>query len=62
VTDATTGQLIVLGDPAAAACEGDFCVIPDHHEQAVVNRRLDDDAVCRVQPASATVMSATVTP
>jgi hypothetical protein len=34
-----------LGDPAAAACEGDFCVIPDHYEQAVINRRLDEDAV-----------------
>ncbi|MGX5680241.1 hypothetical protein [Schumannella luteola] len=34
-----------LGDPAAAACEGDFCEIPDHHTQAVVNRKLDDDAV-----------------
>lgn len=28
-----------------AVCEGDFCEIPDHHEQAVVNRRLDEDAV-----------------
>ena len=28
-----------------AACEGDFCEIPDHHEQAVVNRRLDEDDV-----------------
>lgn len=34
-----------LGDASAAACEGDFCAIPDHHTQAVVNRRLDDDAV-----------------
>jgi hypothetical protein len=37
--------LHTLGDPAAAACEGDFCAIPDHHEQAVVNRRLDEDLV-----------------
>lgn len=37
--------LMALGDPAAAACEGDFCAIPDHHTQAVVNRKLDDDAV-----------------
>lgn len=34
-----------VGDPAAATCEGDFCAIPDHHTQAVVNRKLDDDAV-----------------
>lgn len=34
-----------LGDPAAAFCEGDFCEIPDHHTQAVVNKKLDDDAV-----------------
>ncbi|MEP6482627.1 MAG: hypothetical protein ABJA94_11550 [Rhodoglobus sp.] len=34
-----------LGDSSAAACEGDFCAIPDHHTQAVVNRKLDDDAV-----------------
>lgn len=34
-----------LGDPTAAACEGDFCAIPQNHTQAVVNRKLDDDAV-----------------
>ena len=34
-----------LGDPNAASCEGDLCAIPEHHTQAVVNRRLDDDAV-----------------
>jgi hypothetical protein len=38
-------SLEVLGDPAAAVCDGDFCAIPDHHTQAVVNRKLDDDAV-----------------
>lgn len=48
--DAATMPLAVisleqLGDPTAAACEGEFCAIPDHHEQAVVNRALDDDAV-----------------
>ncbi|MHC5796001.1 hypothetical protein ACVXZ4_07550 [Lacisediminihabitans sp. FW035] len=37
--------LTLVGDPTAAACEGDFCAIPDHHEQAVVNRRLDEDLV-----------------
>ena len=48
--DATTLPLPIikleqLGDPLAAACEGDFCVIPEHHEQAVINRKLDEDAV-----------------
>lgn len=38
-------RLTPLGDPQAASCEGDFCAIPEHHTQAVVNRRLDDDAV-----------------
>lgn len=37
--------LTLVGDPTAAACEGDFCAIPAHHEQAVVNRRLDEDLV-----------------
>lgn len=34
-----------LGAPSADACVGDFCAIPEHHTQAVVNRKLDDDAV-----------------
>lgn len=34
-----------LGDPTAASCEGEFCVVPEHHTQAIVNRRLDHDAV-----------------
>ncbi|MEJ1231325.1 MAG: hypothetical protein WDM88_12880 [Galbitalea sp.] len=37
--------LTIVGDPAAAVCEGDFCEIPDHHEQSIVNRRLDADAI-----------------
>jgi len=37
--------LLIVGDPTAAACEGDFCEIPDHHQQAVVNRALDSDLV-----------------
>jgi hypothetical protein len=49
VTDAVTTPLTIpltlVGDPTAAACVGDFCSIPDHHEQAVVNRRLDEDLV-----------------
>ncbi|MCU1524855.1 MAG: hypothetical protein JWO18_1749 [Microbacteriaceae bacterium] len=45
MTDAMTMPLQIIGDPNAAVCDGDFCEIPDHHEQAVVNRRLDEDAV-----------------
>ena len=37
--------LTPLGDSSAASCDGDFCAIPEHHTQAVVNRQLDDDAV-----------------
>lgn len=29
----------------AEACEGDVCVIPAHHGQHIVNRRLDEDLV-----------------
>jgi hypothetical protein len=45
MTDPTTSPLTLLGDLSAAVCEGDFCEIPDHHEQAIVNRRLDEDAI-----------------
>jgi len=38
-------KLEQLGDPTAAACEGDFCAIPEHHEQAIINRRLDSDEI-----------------
>ena len=38
-------KLVALGETDAAACVGDFCEIPDHHTQAVVNRKLDEDAV-----------------
>ncbi len=42
---ASSIPLVTLGDPEAAACEGDFCVVPEHPTHAVVARRLDDDAV-----------------
>lgn len=49
MTDAVTARqpitLQPLGDATAAACEGDFCVLPDNFTQAAVNRKLDDDAV-----------------
>jgi len=37
--------LTPLGDAAAAVCDGDFCVVPVHHTQAVVNKKLDEDRV-----------------
>ena len=40
-TPATIAPLQMLGDADAAACEGEFCAIPDHHEQAIINRRVD---------------------
>ena len=40
-----TQPLLIVGDAGAAVCEGDFCEIPEHHEQAVVNRALDSDRV-----------------
>ena len=41
----TPKPLLIVGDPTAAACEGDFCAIPDHHQQAIVNRKLDSDDI-----------------
>jgi hypothetical protein len=38
-------KLVPFGDADAAVCDGDFCEIPDHHTQAVINRKLDEDAV-----------------
>lgn len=40
-----TQPLLIVGAADADACEGDFCAIPAHHEQAVVNRALDADRV-----------------
>ena len=34
-----------LGESDAAVCEGDFCEIPAHHEQAIMNRRVDEDLI-----------------
>ncbi|MCW2748920.1 MAG: hypothetical protein JWR83_30 [Aeromicrobium sp.] len=45
MTDPITSPLTLLGDSSGAVCEGEFCEIPEHHEQAIVNRRLDDDRV-----------------
>jgi hypothetical protein len=43
--DAAPKPLTILGDLDAAVCEGDFCEIPDHHEQAIVNAHVDDDRI-----------------
>ena len=43
--DAATKPLTILGDANAAVCDGDFCEIPDHHEQAIVNARVDDGRI-----------------
>ncbi|MBW4032116.1 MAG: hypothetical protein HIU88_05570 [Acidobacteria bacterium] len=43
--EVTTPKLQLLGDPEAAACIGEFCEIPAHHEQAVINRRIDSDLI-----------------
>jgi hypothetical protein len=40
-----TQPLLIVGSPDAAACEGDVCEIPQHHEQAIVNRAIDSDRV-----------------
>jgi hypothetical protein len=37
--------LVALGSLNAASCEGDFCVVPEHHTQAVVNRKVDEGLV-----------------
>ena len=44
MTDAA-GPLTIVGDPNAASCDGEFCGVPVHDEQAIVNRRLDEDQV-----------------
>lgn len=45
MTDQTTSPLTMVGDANAAVCVGDVCEIPDHHEQSIVNRRLDEDRI-----------------
>jgi hypothetical protein len=31
--------------PAAESCDGEVCAIPDHHTQAVINRKVDEDLI-----------------
>ncbi|MEZ5190760.1 MAG: hypothetical protein R2717_07915 [Schumannella sp.] len=40
----TPPPLKIMGD-AAASCESEVCELPEHREHAIVNRRLDEDAV-----------------
>ncbi len=45
MTDAATTPLKIIGELSAGVCEGDFCEIPEHHEAAIINRRLDADEI-----------------
>jgi hypothetical protein len=45
MTDAGLTPLQILGDLDAASCDGDVCILPEHREHAIMNRRLDEDAV-----------------
>jgi hypothetical protein len=45
MTDAALTPFVMVGDPAAEACDGDVCVIPAHPEHGIINRRLDDDNI-----------------
>lgn len=38
-------KLEILGDTDSESCDGEFCEIPPHHEQAVMNRRVDSDLI-----------------
>ncbi len=38
-------KLRLVGEADAAVCDGDFCELPAHREQAVMNRRVDSDTV-----------------
>ena len=40
-----TQPLLIVGDADAARCDGDYCEIPEHHQQAVVNRAIDSDRI-----------------
>ncbi len=47
VPDAGTAapKLQLVGDVDADACVGEFCELPAHREQAVMNRRVDADQI-----------------
>jgi hypothetical protein len=35
----------IIADPAAAPSDGDVGELSEHHEHAIINRRLDEDLV-----------------
>jgi len=45
VTEPQTASITLLPLGGAEVCEGDFCEIPPHHEQHVMNNRVDSDRV-----------------
>jgi hypothetical protein len=45
IVDLPILDLEIVGDRDAASCVGDFCTVPDHHTQAVVNRRIDEGEI-----------------
>lgn len=45
MTDASHTPLQVLGEPDAVPVDGAVTELPEHHEHAIMNRRLDEDAV-----------------
>ena len=45
MTEPIPMPLQILGNPDAASCDGDVCVLPEHRDHAIMNRRLDEDLV-----------------
>jgi hypothetical protein len=45
MTDASKPTVQVVEDLDSASGDGDHEVLPEHHEHAIMNRRLDEDAV-----------------
>lgn len=45
MTDASHTPLPTLGDPDAVPSDGDPAELTEHLEHAIMNRRLDEDAV-----------------
>jgi hypothetical protein len=43
--ESTAPKLQRVGEANAEACVGEFCELPAHREQAVINRRVDNDQI-----------------
>jgi hypothetical protein len=43
--ESSAPKLQLVGDVDADACAGEFCELPAHREQAVMNRRVDADLI-----------------